>query len=101
MAEPFFGLLEETFHPLPTLIPGAVAIGLNIESYKQRARPAFSNAAMLPGILIDLASCRGKSLKGRCQGDPTVAQASYPLETVFVSVRSDPDGYPRLLHGVR
>ena len=34
VTEPFLGLLEETFHPLPTFVSGAVAIALNIESRK-------------------------------------------------------------------
>src|SRR5262249_19740197 len=58
-------------------------------------------AAELPGVLIDLLPCRGKSLQSRCQRDPAVSQAPYPLESVFVSVSGDPDGYPRFLRRMR
>ena len=34
VAELFLGLFKETFHPLPTLVPGAFALGFKIESRK-------------------------------------------------------------------
>src|SRR5262249_57578322 len=51
--------------------------------------------------LIDFLPCRGKSLQRRCQRDPAVSQTPYPFETVFMSVRRDPDGYPRFLRRMR
>jgi len=60
-----------------------------------------AEAAVLLSILIDFIPRCSKSLQRRHQCDPAVTQTPDSLESILVSVRGDPDRYPRLLRRMR
>ena len=99
--ESFPRLSEKVFHPAPTFRLRAFTIGLKVERHVERARAAAIRAAVLGGVLIDLAARRGKSFQRRRQGHPAVAQAADALESVFISVRDNPDRYTYTLRRMR